>query len=1043
MSVIVTQSSDLLYLKLSAVNNEEKVSIPAEVFLESYEDILDNQSAWMMGVLTMQIALGSDSLYFSEKDANQYIEWESIEEANGQLRIGATTAYQKRVIDRNSFSASDTFEMLNPSHSRRGQIPASFSSAGDGRLRMTVPWTKDDIRDGDDVARASKPQHKNKCARITMSPGLCSYLDFEDAPIHRVRRDNSSHTSVAGYFTFFRNIYQKLRPLQSFKCTSSADHTQALAVDANQGHGDIDIVIHIPDEYWTAVAGNDGANDFTNSSIINKAAINGLSVTEQDQAEICIYRGNGAANQELKQALGIFKTWRISVAANGIVSIIGKLNHGALLQAIVANDPDAHTTNMDIFVEDPFIRLLASKFQQVCTPTFTTNSLTIQQNDNLGKGNMVVRVDMDMKDTFLNVDSDNQLLNFDVPQYTALYGLSRSLNWQIQKGGAVTAKMKDPEEFRGRRDIIHICGKEIKNDGNLHDLIGMNKLAFQTRTDNGTYKVFMDETGVGKGNFKSVRDGGDSDNWSKAVDNSDADNWGWWDLHFDHELYDEKVSEGEVVDLKYFGWTDSYRGPGIQPRDGVQYANVPFLQRCYEMYHDYGAPNPYNRNGTLTPQNIVWATGIDREGDREITLINYMQPRIHQFLINCINDPARAEVISSMLNHKLDNRDMQIWLQEKYQLKVANIQPVAPEKLIDQGMIDSVNTHNTPLTVPGGAIHIPRLARFKYIVGKATRDEWERSRHDVPSEVEEAAHHFLSLDLTHAAAGADTQAFGVTDTTGQDRLNQLLDFLKAQDLNTQNYKLYVRSYIPGITVSQAHSRQWMESDIISVDGNRLFCSISGAYTDPSNSDEAKTTRHRQNMELFQPSEWFLRPYPTHVDLAPQYFTNGHVPVEFFVRGGPKTVMGQIYAEGLETCKVQPNTPFRLLQSDYVNANYVNIDNMAKFSSIALTSSQGFLFEQEWASGFKSPVLISLDLPHEFGISGNPNFDITGVSMTPTGNVFYSAEGKPRMHNMVSHSALRNGSMRIELAPRDGGAPVVARLPPKGRMDVTLLLVRKS
>ena len=146
---------------------------------------------------------------------------------------------------------------------------------------------------------------------------------------------------------------------------------------------------------------------------------------------------------------------------------------------------------------------------------------------------------------------------------------------------------------------------------------------------------------------------------------------------------------------------------------------------------------------------------------------------------------------------------------------------------------------------------------------------------------------------------------------------------------------------------------------------------------------------------------------------------------------------------LAVAVVQPTVPFRLLQSDYVNSNYVNIDNMAYFSSIALTSSQGFLFEQEWASGFKSPVLISLDLPHEFGISGTPQFDISGVSMTPTGNVFYSSEGKPRMHNMVSHSALRSGSMRIELAPRNGDAPVAAMLPPKGRMDITLLLVRKG
>ncbi len=160
------------------------------------------------------------------------------------------------------------------------------------------------------------------------------------------------------------------------------------------------------------------------------------------------------------------------------------------------------------------------------------------------------------------------------------------------------------------------------------------------------------------------------------------------------------------------------------------------------------------------------------------------------------------------------------------------------------------------------------------------------------------------------------------------------------------------------------------------------------------------------------------------------------PIEFYLRGGGDTVQGQIYDQALQYAKLGPSQTIRFCQGDYARSLRPNSDTMAYFSSLALTSSDGFLFVPENNSDFQSPVLLSVGLPEQYSLGLNDSFEVTSVGITPRGDTYWSTN-TPLLHRLTTNLGLRNASIQLRLQPRDGSADVLCEIAPRGSFQIKL------
>ena len=138
--------------------------------------------------------------------------------------------------------------------------------------------------------------------------------------------------------------------------------------------------------------------------------------------------------------------------------------------------------------------------------------------------------------------------------------------------------------------------------------------------------------------------------------------------------------------------------------------------------------------------------------------------------------------------------------------------------------------------------------------------------------------------------------------------------------------------------------------------------------------------------------------------------------------------------------LKPDDPVRLIDDDYIQSSQPNISSLAKYSSIALTSNDGFLFKHTYFKAFTQPILLAVPVRNDYVMVTDTSMEAENVHLRPAGDIHWSTTNY-KFHQMKTNVPLRTGSIALEIASRDGQTTKIADLGHRGMLQVGLLFVK--
>ena len=141
--------------------------------------------------------------------------------------------------------------------------------------------------------------------------------------------------------------------------------------------------------------------------------------------------------------------------------------------------------------------------------------------------------------------------------------------------------------------------------------------------------------------------------------------------------------------------------------------------------------------------------------------------------------------------------------------------------------------------------------------------------------------------------------------------------------------------------------------------------------------------------------------------------------------------------------VEADRTIRLYPGDYIKS-FSSADDQMMYSRIAITS-QDLLVQPVLSSGFRSLLLHSFPLPHDYSASVNKHFQVTGMSSGIPGTISWRDEGGEAIVHPIQmgSAALRRFSITAALKPRDSSVISSKQilLPRGGIFEVTLIFLK--
>jgi len=232
--------------------------------MKQNENLIEDPSHWMMGIVSFNASLGASSLVFSRPDGNliqradgtttaedRSISFTTIFERTGRWDKGRIVSTEKRTLVDPSYNLADMFNKLNPSKETFSPITAQFQTTPDGSSQLTVPLNRDRIKKSlaDSKFDIDEVDYRT-CTECTLSTDLLDYLDMTDQPIKRFRRNLSKSELLGNMMNWFagpEGMFDKWRPLRFFAAgpmIPEADVVKNLASNST-------VKTRIPDAYFT------------------------------------------------------------------------------------------------------------------------------------------------------------------------------------------------------------------------------------------------------------------------------------------------------------------------------------------------------------------------------------------------------------------------------------------------------------------------------------------------------------------------------------------------------------------------------------------------------------------------------------------------------------------------------------------------------------------------------------------------------------------------------------------------------------------------
>ena len=297
--------------------------------------------------------------------------------------------------------------------------------------------------------------------------------------------------------------------------------------------------------------------------------------------------------------------------------------------------------------------------------------------------------------------------------------------------------------------------------------------------------------------------------------------------------------------------------------------------------------------------------------------------------------------------------------------------------------------------------------------------------------------YLLDVDLKHDVDPFNSEMDRFIDIKIEDTRLELIEVLDDLNLGAESHKIIFKQ-VDQNQVFAAEIVGWNKKIVVAdksrVAGNILVCRI----------DKASLGKADYTVVVSGGNSIFTQRFPLEPN-GGSASDGTNKPIEdvsFYIQSAPESVIGQIQYQGIQTVTAQAGVPFRLGQGDYVKSKIPNADSCQYFSSLALVSSNGFLFRPTYVSGFEEPVMLELPIPNPFSISCDKNYDPSGVSLTATGDLYY-ATSQPRMHQMNTNIPLRSGEISVQLVSRDGSQTIPCELAPRGKLEMKILFVKKA
>jgi len=186
--------------------------------------------------------------------------------------------------------------------------------------------------------------------------------------------------------------------------------------------------------------------------------------------------------------------------------------------------------------------------------------------------------------------------------------------------------------------------------------------------------------------------------------------------------------------------------------------------------------------------------------------------------------------------------------------------------------------------------------------------------------------------------------------------------------------------------------------------------------------------------------------PKYTKFSDNFNTHGHTKQTNISVGAATDSMNTFRTQGLDNAdslSVRPGTQIRLYPGDYIKS-LASADDQMLYSRIALTS-QDLLVQPVISSGFRSLLLHSFPLPHDYTASVDDNFAVSGMSSGIPGTLSWRDRGgEAIVHPIQMGSAsLRHFKVSAALKPRDSSqiSSKQIMLPRGGIFEVTLIFMK--
>ena len=1075
---LIVGSQEHFYLKLKTVNNYTDKDIKCEVTHTGNEDLIFNPSHWMMGIVSFNASLGASSLVFTRPDGTMLervgapaspeersITYQTIFERNGKWNEGRIVANETRNLAEPSYNMADMFSKLNPSKETFSPITAHFQTTADGSTKLVVPLNKElQKKSAADPKFDIDEVDYRVCTECSLSQDLITHLDFTDQKIIRYRRNmvkSEQLVNIMDWFAGKDGLFRHWVPMRMWYKETFLMSDVYANVNSPQT-----LQILIPDAYFDA-NGLDWAKLTSVHQQFHNAEFFGAHEIEVLQYD--------SVNGHEYTSVGTFQEWWLKE----------KVYYGVTYRFLYVRgfvEQPVRSAHALLVVEDVFMRLIASMFQEYVCPRVIINSIVDKDTGELNL-QTVSTLDQSSDGVFGILKNQEQDAADKLQVFRSVRDREGSYmiyNNALLDGYTYGIGTYEPKALRYGRLRMNWMRREVRLTKwmkQVYERKDFSKELLDSYADSFQAFITHDDDAVGGFMADEIPDAGypnaaeELEKLQEAIGPVDGENQMFGVFVEPILMHTQSlgvVKTGEITgadnmkpetittaynattyDTSIVGTINGTGAGGVKNQAAITANKVNSLHHIYQrkqlLFEDsYSLRLPEGLNttagGTQTDAGVDPGlmksnqTQQNRDINAEVCIASQFLPQIKNIARyygpngKMARGKRLGRDIFNSLNRLIDrafvvaDKKIELPVSIGYRAAAVSIdvpaeQDVSKNTLITQDLVDTAVRRSALYMIEN-----TRIAVYCINTGLAAVEI---------DKISGQQDRYIDFEIR------------LTDDAGQPTNVQLREVLDNLSLGKESHQIVFR---------QTSQSQNFTAEIIAWNSRSFSVNASG-HTSGANQGVLVCQIDQNalgNIDSFKPYEGgdtiFTQRFPVaNHEHSNTTATGISVPVDdvvFSIRSQPESVVGQLQLQGITQVDLKPAIKFKLAQGDYVKSSRPNADSLQYFSSLALVSSNGFLFQPTYVSGYEENVMLELPIPNPFSIGCDESYNPSGISLSAMGDLYYSSSD-PRMHDMKTSIPLRSGKISVQLHSRDSAETIPCLLAPRGKLEMKILFVKKA